>query len=581
MKRTLFISTLAIVIVLILLNNLLFYFLTKESLTENLKKELLSIASQVELSIENSREASIYLEDKISENLKSVAVAAQYRLDPDIDNVTSDELSELAKQLNVQTITLLKQTDDDILLYKSSDPKEEGTSTKKWDPWYQAFQQLFEQKDVSIDWGYTSKNYWSGPFEYSATDLTKKNLQKYGYYYDGTTNYIIDPFVSDQTYLDFQKSAGVESILDNTIKAHASLLEITAFNPKTFGTEEYITLTDQGEELAHNSTRPIIFGSYTFKLNDDADLINKAERFDQVQSTIRKINGKTTLKMYIPVDIKHYPGISDKEGVQLARYVLSLVSDYESIQTTLNKQLNTLLLTVGTVTLTSIIIVIIFLRFLSRTRDRVVRATQETYIDEVNQMFISIRGQRHDLLNHMNTVNAMASLHKYDELRSYMKEWIGDVTVTNDIITIGQPAIAALIQSKIAVAILKRIHFTHEFENLTNFPLGIRSVDIVRLIGNLIDNAFDAVSDEEDDNRNVQIKGWGTDNKLHIVVSNPGTLSPEAADLIFEPGYSSKSDHSGLGLVITKQLVNKYKGSIHLDLEQPGKVNFNVSISLN
>ena len=38
----------------------------------------------------------------------------------------------------------MEQTEDDIVVTRSSDPREVGLSTKKMTYWYQAFKQLFE-----------------------------------------------------------------------------------------------------------------------------------------------------------------------------------------------------------------------------------------------------------------------------------------------------------------------------------------------------------------------------------------------------------------------------------------------------
>ena len=48
-----------------------------------------------------------------------------------------------------------------------------------------------------------------------------------------------------------------------------------------------------------------------------------------------------------------------------------------------------------------------------------------------------------------------------------------------------------------------------------------------------------------------------------------GGLDPAFADSIFEPFITSKNGGSGLGLVITKQIVESHHGTIHCD-SRPG-----------
>jgi signal transduction histidine kinase len=559
------------------MNNVIYYFLSKHTLEENMRDRLESLATQIKISIENSRIASIYLDKTISENLRTASLAIQHALDPDVEKVSQDELKQLAKILNIDTITLLKKTSDDIMLYKSSDPKEEGVSTKSWKPWYQAFQQLFEDYQVTIDWGLSLPNFWTGPFEYSSTDPKANKIEKYGYYYDGSTNYIIDPIVSDKKHKEFEDKGGVNAILNDIIKYNDHVLEITAFNPLTFGTGEMKKQTENGV-LSYNSPRQIIYGEYQYSTTDDRLYVQKAALTKQSITYIAQVNGHKVLKFFMPVMITPSADMTDKNGKPIELYVLSLVSDYSNIQQTLNEQFTSLAVDIIIVTVISLILLALIIRFISKTRERDVRETQEAYIDDINNMFTAIHGQRHDFLNHMNTVYAMVSLRKFEALQSYVNELIEDISVTNEIITIGQPAISALIQSKSAIALQMKISFTYEFENLENFALGIRSVDIVKIIGNLIDNAFDAVFTETDEKRRVDIKGWVQDNMLNIIVTNPGRIDSEKA---FESGYSTKKgSHNGIGLSITKQFVNKYHGTIVINRNQPDTVEFKVSIPL-
>lgn len=566
-----------VVIVFMTINNVIYYYLTKNTLEENMRDQLETLSTQIQISIENSRTASIFLENSISDNLRTASIAAQFAMDPDVEKVSQDELKQLTEMLNIHAITLLKKTSDDIILYKSSDPREEGVSSKSWKPWHQAFQQLFEQHQVTVDWGLSLPNFWTGPFEFASSDPGANHTMKFGYYHDGTTNYITNPMVSDKKYKEFQDKAGINAILHDTIKYNDHVLEITAFNPITFGTEEKKTQTELGV-VSHNTPRPIIFGEYQYSTPEDELYIQEAAMTKQPLNYIAEINGLKVMKSYMPVVIAPSSDMNDKEGNPIELYVLSLVSDYSNIQQTLNEQFQSLVIGIIIVTIVSIILIIAVLRFISKNRERDVRETQEAYIEDINNMFTAIHGQRHDFLNHMNTVYGMVTVKKYDALQAYVHELIEDISVTNEMIKIGQPAISALIQSKSTTALQNKINFTYEFENLKNFALGIRSVDIVKIVGNLIDNAFDAVADATDEKRRVHLEGWVQDNRLNIIVTNPGSMDAEKA---FESGYTTKKgNHKGIGLSITQQFVHKYEGSIVVNQNQNEMVEIKVSIPL-
>lgn len=77
MQRNIWLVTISVIVVIILINNTAYYFLTKHSLEESLSHEMRSVASQIELSLEQSRLSSIQFEDQIGRELRAAAIAAQ------------------------------------------------------------------------------------------------------------------------------------------------------------------------------------------------------------------------------------------------------------------------------------------------------------------------------------------------------------------------------------------------------------------------------------------------------------------------------------------------------------------------
>ena len=114
-------------------------------------------------------------------------------------------------------------------------------------------------------------------------------------------------------------------------------------------------------------------------------------------------------------------------------------------------------------------------------------------MEEINQLFHSIRAQRHDFMNHVQTIHSLAELNKMDELKAYTSELTGEIRQMNDIINIGNPAIAALIRAKISQAELLKVRFETNINDMNKMELGVKSLDMTRIFGNLIDNAYDEV----------------------------------------------------------------------------------------
>ncbi|WP_255314278.1 sensor histidine kinase [Bacillus sp. FJAT-26390] len=581
MQRNIWLVAISVIVVLVLLNNTAYYFLTKKTLEDSFNEELLNHANRLQISLEQSREGSEQFQNQIGRELRAASIAIQYALDPDIEKVTSEQLIELRDKLDLSHITLLKKLPDDIVLYKSSNEKQVNTSTKSWKPWYEVFNQLFENKNASVDWlGQSLPNFWSGPFEVSTTNVDQ--LNKWGYYYDGATNYIIDPYVDYERQEAYEIATGVHRMIENSVQSSDSLLEIAFINPETYP-DGKATINPEGQVQGHKVQEPIFYGTYSIKSAQDTSMVRKAY-FSKKTVTLREnINGKEIYKMYIPTFVNEKGiNITDRDGQPMNSYVLMLTSDYHVIQEKLDSQFLNLGIIILIVTGLSLLIAVVAMRYYRHSRDKVVRVTQETYVDEINQMFQSIRAQRHDFLNHVQTIHSLAELDKSQELVAYTKELTGDIRMMNDIINIGNPAIAALVRSKISQAESNKIQFSCSFTGLNMQEMGVKTLDVNRMLGNLIDNAFDEVLKYSEDRRHVTLVGKQTADFLEFTVTNTCENADEAISKpIFEAGYSTKQqDHQGLGLSIVKSIAKQYKGDVHVTAEPTGKLTFIIKMPL-
>ncbi|MFF2483972.1 sensor histidine kinase [Paenibacillus sp. NPDC058071] len=582
MQRNNWLVAISVIVIIILVNNTAYYFLMKRSLESALNREMAAVAKQIEYSVEQSRMGAERFQDQIGRELRAVSIAAQYALDPDVERVTNNQLKELSEKLDVAHITLLKRTDDDIVMYRSSDENELGDGTKTWDPWFIAFNQLFEFKEVRIDWlGQTLKNFWSGPYEVASTD--PESIYKWGYYYDGTTNYIIDPYVSYTMLADYENVTGVNSLINKSLASSETLLEVTVLNPATFAKGPFETIQENGAVQGHLLQKPVMYGTHTYESERDAENVAKAYDSGRVVTANEHVHGKHVLKMFIPVFAEERGiNIVDENGEPINSYVLALVSDYQVIQKQLDSQFINIGLIIITVTALSLIIVTFAMRYIRQSRDRMVQMTQQTYVDEINSMFQAIRAQRHDFLNHVQTIHSLAELKKTQELVAYTKELTGEIRLMNDMINIGNPAIAALIRSKISQAESYRIAFSCSFGGLKRLQMDVKTLDMNRILGNLIDNAFDEVTKYPEGKREVELASTQTDNYVEFKISNTCEKAEQVAESpLFDAGFSTKDeDHQGLGLYIVKSIADKYKGTIQVFASEPERITFVIRLPL-
>jgi two-component system, sporulation sensor kinase E len=293
------------------------YISSSDDLEQSAEQQMNAISMQVGATVEANQYAKKLLEDSLGEKLRFAAIAAQTQLDPDIDKVTNEQLVALSTKLGVDHITLWRRVEGDIIVQKSSDPKEINLSSKTWEYWFMAFNQLFDNQNVTIPEGQKLPNYWSGPIDYATSDPTQ--IKKWGNYHDGTTNYMINPFVNAQVYIDYERFLGTEALVNKILKDNPNILEITGFNPQFLGKEPSIDLK-HGIPVYNLDFRDIIVGQYRYKDSvNDIIKVQEAIKTGKMTTSSANIQDKHIMKTFVPTlaDDAYVIGVSfDRASIQ-------------------------------------------------------------------------------------------------------------------------------------------------------------------------------------------------------------------------------------------------------------------------
>ena len=92
---------------------------------------------------------------------------------------------------------------------------------------------------------------------------------------------------------------------------------------------------------------------------------------------------------------------------------------------------------------------------------------------------------------------------------------------------------------------------------------------VEQLLLNLLKNAHEASAASTEPRIDVKAEKLG--NEIHISVSDNGHgISPEAIEKIFIPFYSTKSNGSGIGLTLCRQIALRHKGKIVVKSDNKG-----------
>lgn len=188
----------------------------------------------------------------------------------------------------------------------------------------------------------------------------------------------------------------------------------------------------------------------------------------------------------------------------------------------------------------------------------------EENLKQIKQLIDSSRKQRHDFHHQLQTIYGLLEGGSFERARDYIGRVFGDIAKTGELIKTDNFSISALLYTKIGLAEARNIEMEITVEcSLKEIPLTPREAS--SLLGNLIDNALEAVEDKTGECRQVKVEMTREHGTYVIKISNAGDpIVPEIRETVFKPDFTTKKGHSGLGLSIIKDIVTKYRGNIKI-----------------
>jgi sensor histidine kinase regulating citrate/malate metabolism len=194
----------------------------------------------------------------------------------------------------------------------------------------------------------------------------------------------------------------------------------------------------------------------------------------------------------------------------------------------------------------------------------------------------SLRAQTHEYANRLHMIVSLMETGQFEEAVSFATREVAQAERPADNLLDGfdHPVLSALLLTKLAQAGESGIELDLDTDDLTG-PITADDRDLVTVVGNLVDNAFDAVSADavpaERKRVRVRFAGRGSSG-LVIEVSDDGPgIAEDALERVFDRGWSTKHDGvaastaegrevstspRGVGLSIVVQAVRRMHGAI-------------------
>ncbi len=202
---------------------------------------------------------------------------------------------------------------------------------------------------------------------------------------------------------------------------------------------------------------------------------------------------------------------------------------------------------------------------------------QQLYIAHLQEMMQVIKAQRHDFINHLQVVYGLLQIGENNQALEYITDLYQDIQVSGEILRLAIPELIALLMVKMGVATARGISLSIAVESDLK-ELAVKPLDIAAIVGNLINNALEAVEELDAEQKKVDIKVTENEHYFILQTCNPGYIAPEIRKLIFTSGFSTKqgSSERGLGLSSVENMVKKYGGKIVLDSHLEEEISFTV-----
>jgi signal transduction histidine kinase len=105
------------------------------------------------------------------------------------------------------------------------------------------------------------------------------------------------------------------------------------------------------------------------------------------------------------------------------------------------------------------------------------------------------------------------------------------------------------------------IVFDFNYDALEKFTVYADKEQLLRALNNLLKNSVQAIGEEADGRIEIVLQRQGVMHKLTLTDSGAG-ITPEVAEKIFSPYFTTKSGGMGLGLGIVKNIITGSGGDI-------------------
>lgn len=181
------------------------------------------------------------------------------------------------------------------------------------------------------------------------------------------------------------------------------------------------------------------------------------------------------------------------------------------------------------------------------------------HIEEVEKLYRDIRSMRHDMGNHIQTLEHLVAHNNMDDATEYLEHLKNEWDEVSPEIKTGSPVIDVILMEKLREAKERQIRFLSDFHYPHNTKLN--AFDLSVIMNNALNNCMENVSG---DDPYISISSFRKNSIFMITIKNSfgGQLNFGDSDL---PETTKSGREHGIGLNNIRRVARMYMGDISLE----------------
>lgn len=181
------------------------------------------------------------------------------------------------------------------------------------------------------------------------------------------------------------------------------------------------------------------------------------------------------------------------------------------------------------------------------------------HIEEVEKLYRDIRSMRHDMGNHIQTLEHLVAHNNMDDATEYLEHLKNEWDKVSPEIKTGSPVIDVILMEKLREAKERQIRFLSDFHYPQNTKLN--AFDLSVIMNNALNNCMENVSG---DDPYISISSFRKNSIFMITIKNSfgGQLNFGDSDL---PETTKSGREHGMGLNNIRRVARMYMGDISLE----------------